>query len=37
MNLEQQGLNQKQLQSQEEDLVQELLRGEPKKLWNNEI
>lgn len=35
MKLEQQGLNQKQLQSQEENLVQELLYSDPKKLWNN--
>ena len=36
MKLEQQGLNQKQLQSQEEDLVQELLRGDSKHLWGND-
>ncbi len=36
MKLEQQGLNQKQLQSQEEDLVQELLRGDSKKLWSDD-
>jgi hypothetical protein len=31
--LEQQGLNQNQLKQQEEDLVQELLQGDPKNLW----
>ncbi len=36
MKLEQQGLNQKQLQTQEEDLVQELLRGDSKKLWGDD-
>ena len=36
MKLEQQGLNQKQLQVQEEDLVQELLRGDSKNLWGND-
>ncbi|MBY0110348.1 MAG: mobile mystery protein A [Candidatus Babeliaceae bacterium] len=36
MKLEQQGLNQKQLQQQEEDLVQELLQGDPKNLWSND-
>ncbi len=34
MSLEKQGLNPKQLKQQEEDLVQELLRGNPKQLWN---
>jgi len=34
MKLEKQELNQKQLQQQEEDLIQELLQGDPKKLWN---
>jgi predicted DNA-binding mobile mystery protein A len=34
MKLEQQGLNPKQLQQQENDLVQELLQGNPKNLWN---
>jgi predicted DNA-binding mobile mystery protein A len=33
MTLEQQGLNQNQLKQQEEDLVQELLQGDPKNLW----
>ena len=36
MSLEQQGLTQKQLQQQENDLVQELLQGNPKKLWNDD-
>ena len=36
MALEQQGLNPKQLQQQEDDLVQELLQGNPKKLWDSE-
>ncbi len=36
MKLEQQGLNKKQIQQQEEDLVEELLQGNPKKLWNDE-
>ena len=35
MKLEQQGLNQKQLKQQEDDLVQELLQGDPKHLWND--
>lgn len=35
MKLEQQGLTSKQLQQQEDDLVQELLRGNPKKIWND--
>ncbi len=34
MNLEQQGLTSKQLKQQEDDLVQELLRGDSKKLWD---
>jgi predicted DNA-binding mobile mystery protein A len=33
MQLEQQGLNPKQLQQQEDDLVQELLKGNLKNLW----
>jgi predicted DNA-binding mobile mystery protein A len=33
MKLEQQGLTSKQLQQQEDDLVQELLQGNPKALW----
>jgi len=38
MKLEQQGLNPKQLRQQEDDLVQELLKGNPKNLWDkNEI
>lgn len=38
MSLEQQGLNPKQLKQQEDDLIQELLQGNPKKLWdNNEV
>lgn len=36
MTLEKQGLNPKQLQRQEDDLVQELLRGNPKRLWDSE-
>ncbi|HLC07545.1 MAG TPA: mobile mystery protein A [Candidatus Babeliales bacterium] len=36
MKLEQQGLNQKQLQQQEDDLVKELLQSDPKNLWNND-
>ncbi len=36
MALEKQGLNSKQLQQQEDDLVQELLRGNPKNLWSND-
>ena len=35
MKLEQQGLTQKQLKQQEDDLVQELLQGNPKKIWND--
>lgn len=35
MALEKQGLNPKQLKQQEDDLVQELLRGNPKRLWDN--
>jgi predicted DNA-binding mobile mystery protein A len=35
MSLEKQGLNPKQLQQQENDLVQELLQGNPRRLWNN--
>jgi len=35
MNLESQGLSSKQLQQQQEDLVQELLKGNLKDLWNN--
>lgn len=33
MKLEQQGLTPKQLQKQEDDLIQELLQGNPKNLW----
>ena len=33
MKLEQQGLTSKQLKKQEDDLVQELLQGDPKYLW----
>ena len=33
MKLEQQGLNAKQLKQEEDDLVEELLSGNPKKLW----
>jgi len=36
MKLEQQGLTPKQLQQQEDDLVQELLKGNPKNLWGHE-
>ena len=36
MKLEQQGLNEKQLKQQEDDLVHELLQGNPKNLWNKE-
>lgn len=36
MKLEQQGLNPKQLQQQEDDLVQELLKGNPKNLWDTD-
>jgi predicted DNA-binding mobile mystery protein A len=36
MKLEQQGLNPKQLQQQEDDLVSELLKGNPKKLWGDD-
>ena len=36
MKLEQQGLSQKQLQQQEDDLVQELLRNDPKNLWTDD-
>jgi len=36
MKLEQQGLSPKQLQKQEDDLVQELLQGNPKKLWDTD-
>jgi len=36
MQLEQQGLNSKQLQQQEDELVQELLRGNLKNLWNKD-
>jgi predicted DNA-binding mobile mystery protein A len=36
MKLELQGLNQKQLQQQEDDLVKELLQNDPKNLWNND-
>lgn len=35
MKLEQQGLNATQLQQQEDDLVRELLEGDPKKLWRD--
>ncbi len=34
MKLEQQGLTPEQLKKQEDDLVQELLQGDPKKLWD---
>jgi predicted DNA-binding mobile mystery protein A len=34
MALEKQGLNPKQLKQQEDDLVRELLRGNPKTLWS---
>lgn len=34
MSLEQQGLSSKQLKQQEDDLVQELMQGNPKRLWN---
>lgn len=36
MKLEQQGLKQKQLQQQEDDLVDELLQGDPKHLWSDD-
>ena len=36
MKLEQQGLNHKQLQQQEDDLIKELLQDDPKKLWDND-
>ena len=36
MKLEQQGLDPKQLKQQEDDLVQELLQGNLKKLWSND-
>ena len=36
MKLEAQGLNEKQLKQQEDDLVRELLQEHPKKLWNND-
>ena len=36
MRLEAQGLDARQLQTQEDDLVQELLQGDPKKLWDND-
>lgn len=36
MKLEQQGLDPKQLQQQEDDLVRELLQGDPKNLWSND-
>jgi predicted DNA-binding mobile mystery protein A len=36
MKLEQQGLSEKQLQQQEDELVQELLQGNLKKLWNSD-
>ena len=36
MSLEEQSLNPKQLQQQEDDLVQELLQGNPKRLWDDE-
>ena len=35
MKLEQQGLTAQQLKQQEDDLVQALLFGSPKKIWNN--
>ena len=34
MGLEQQGLNQRQLKQQEDALVEELLQGNPRNLWN---
>jgi len=37
MKLEQQGLSKKQLKYQEDDLVQELLEGSSKKLWNDQV
>lgn len=36
MKLEEQGLNPKQLQQQEDDLIKELLSGNPKNLWDND-
>ncbi len=36
MKLEQQGLTKKQIKQQEDDLVQELLQGSPKKLWDKD-
>jgi predicted DNA-binding mobile mystery protein A len=36
MELEQQGLSDKQLQQQEDELVEELLQGNLKKLWNSD-
>jgi hypothetical protein len=36
MALEQQGLSPRQLQQQEDDLVQELLQDDPKKLWTSD-
>lgn len=36
MKLEDQGLSAQQLQQQEDDLVQELLQGNSKKLWNDD-
>lgn len=36
MKLEQQGLNEKQLKQQEDALVQELLQGNPRYLWDTE-
>jgi predicted DNA-binding mobile mystery protein A len=36
MKLEEQGLSQKQLQQQEDDLVKELLQSDPKNLWGND-
>jgi predicted DNA-binding mobile mystery protein A len=36
MKLEEQGLNEKQLKQQEDDLVQELLQEHSKKLWNDD-
>ena len=36
MSLEKQGLSVRQLQQQEDDLVQQLLQGNPKKLWKTD-
>lgn len=35
MSLEKQGLSEKQLKQQKDDVVQELLQGDPKHLWEN--